>query len=81
MTVSESGWRLFTDISLEQEGKYVLAHYLFIIFIIELRTKYELLFTNTLVRGFTHINHRYMYISCCFFFFFIYHVFIILINF
>lgn len=32
MTVSESGWRFFTDISLEQEGKYMLAHYLLIIF-------------------------------------------------
>lgn len=32
MTVFESGWRFFTDISLEQEGKYMLAHYLFIIF-------------------------------------------------
>lgn len=76
MTVSESGCRLFTDISLEQEGKYVLAHYLYIIFIIKLRTKYALLFTNTHVRGFTHINHRYMYISCCCFFF-IYPVLII----
>lgn len=32
MTVSESGWRFFTDISLKQEGKYMLDHYLFIIF-------------------------------------------------
>lgn len=30
--MSESGWRFFTDISLEQEGKYMLTHYLFIIF-------------------------------------------------
>lgn len=55
MTVSKSGWRFFTDVSLEQEGEYMLAHYFFLSFFnIKLRTKNALSFTNALVRGYPY---------------------------
>lgn len=66
MTVFESGWRFFTDISLEQEGKYMLAHYLFIIFQYQTENKkmhYHLLTHFFVVLPISIIDTLYMYIS------------------
>lgn len=70
MTVSESGWRFFHR-CLFRTGRWVYVGSLFFLsfFNIKLRTKNALSFTNALVRGFTHINHRYtVHVHSCFFF-------------
>lgn len=82
MTVSESGWRFFTDVSLEQEGEYMLAHYFFYHFSIsnwEQKMHYHLLTHLFVVLPISITDTLYMYILG--FFFFIYPVFIILVNF
>lgn len=76
MTVSESGWRFFTDISLKQEGKYMFDHYLFIIFQYQTENKKCIIIYKHICAWFyPYQSHIHVH-----FFFFIYPVFIILIN-